>query len=230
FRRVVEAATLIFARDRQSFQFCQDVVGADSRIRMAPDFTNLLKPALMMDGASSRRILIVPNRRMIDMPGKEVESGQYKLAMAAVVASVSRLGWEPALLAHGSEDVPLIREIHAASGASAETISESDPLKLKQLIGESHAVVGSRFHALVSAFSQGVPALGTSWSHKYEMLFEDYGVPELLLGNLHPASVGDSVERLLDRRPQLSSMLRERSALIESRASAMWDEVCGVLQ
>ncbi len=42
-------------------------------------------------------------------------------------------------------------------------------------------MIGSRFHALVGALCQGVPVIATSWSHKYEELLGEYGVPELLL-------------------------------------------------
>ena len=40
----------------------------------------------------------------------------------------------------------------------------------------AYAVITARYHALANALNSGVPALSCSWSHKYEMLYKDYGL------------------------------------------------------
>ena len=107
----------------------------------------------------------------------------------------------------------------------------SDPLEIKRFIGESHLVIGSRFHALASALSQGVPALATSWSHKYEALFEDYGQEHCIV----PVD-GDigQVQGLLgnltgSERTEVVALIREKAQALEQRTRAMWREVDAAL-
>jgi polysaccharide pyruvyl transferase WcaK-like protein len=60
-------------------------------------------------------------------------------------------------------------------------IKEDNPLHIKGIISKSAAVFSSRFHGLVSCLSQAIPCLATGWTHKYEMLLNDYNYSEALL-------------------------------------------------
>ena len=46
-------------------------------------------------------------------------------------------------------------------------VQETDSLCIEGIIGASDGVIGSRYHGLVNALSQGVVALAVNWSHKY---------------------------------------------------------------
>jgi len=95
--------------------------------------------------------------------------------------------------------------------------------------GESRIAIGSRFHSLVGALSQGVPSIGTSWSHKYEMLFDEYGCPDMIL------PVPADAEAIRKRIKQatggadLRHRVEARSDDLKAETRSMWRHVDNTL-
>jgi polysaccharide pyruvyl transferase WcaK-like protein len=230
FKSIAENVDLIYARDAVSLEHLEGLCGSDARFRQAPDFTNLLKPACLPD--SVPECLIVPNHRMVEKMGAE-DAGQYIPFLARVVEQAEALQLDTAVLLHDTVvDHELVEPLEQQLGRSIRIIQASDPLKLKAWLGAAKVVVGSRFHALVGALSQGVPTLASGWSHKYQMLLEDYGCPELVL----PVSADvDQVALSMQQavrapgRDRLVKCLEEHGAAQGAAVETMWSEVMQVL-
>ena len=75
-----------------------------------------------------------------------------------------------------------------------------------------------------------MPCLGTSWSHKYEALYVDYDVPELLL---RPDVSSDELAAMIDETSQPEANIRqrliERAGSLESQTEALWNTVEDIL-
>lgn len=176
-------ATFVFPREQSSFDNVNHLVGDLEHIQQFPDFTNLVKgvlPEYFTHGQT--KVLIIPNSNMISSRNKnKAWQESYVTILSRCVEAVKEKGYEPVLLNHeGKDDETICRAIIDAVG-NLELIEEADPLKVKGIIGASKGIICSRFHGCVSALTQGIPSLGTSWSHKYERLYEEYGVSNCLI-------------------------------------------------
>jgi colanic acid/amylovoran biosynthesis protein len=168
---------------------------------------------------------------MIDKTSKQ-ESDAYLPFMIKCAKQIVSQGAKPFILIHeGASDQILADKISEAVGG-IPIVKETDPLHIKGILGTCDATIGSRFHGLVSALSQGVPSLATGWSHKYMRLFEDYHFNDGIV------SVNDSDDIICKKinnllcptsRLNLKSNLAERSTFLKIKSLEMWNLVFDVI-
>ncbi|TBU88140.1 polysaccharide pyruvyl transferase family protein [Phytopseudomonas dryadis] len=228
----VDNCDLIFAREQVSYDYLTEVVGERANIKLAPDFTNLISGVLpAYFDPEVHQVCLVPNCRMLDKTNDSIAKGYAPFLQRAAKMLVER-GAKPFLLIHeGEGDARLAEQVSQAVGG-LPILRETDPLAIKGILGACRGTLGSRFHGLVSALSQGVPSLATGWSHKYQMLFADYGFAEGVLDiNLSDEELSNALDYLTEpaQMQALSSRLQEHSAELKTRTQAMWDEVFALI-
>ncbi|GAA0492749.1 polysaccharide pyruvyl transferase family protein [Microbacterium aurantiacum] len=221
-RLILDRAELIYARDRVSLEYIKELLDDDSRVRLAPDITI----ALETNAATSKtdHVAIVPN---VNIPARAKDPSareRYVQSLASIARGISGIGLEPVLLAHSAHGDPiLVNEIRKLVPQVRERKPENG-LAAKQFIGTCHGVIAGRYHAIVSALAQGVPAVAHSWSHKYGELLEDFGVSD---GLADPYAPTDSVDLLagLIESDSYNASLRANKPLLVNRIERMWEEV-----
>lgn len=227
FNKIMDLADLIYARDEVSFDHLVQTFGLRENIHVAPDITIAFRaerPALTL----SSEVLLVPNMRMVDKSDVELAE-RYIPLLQSCIRTAQAASHVPKLLLHDAiEDRKLVPRIQCGLDQTVEVVEEPDPFALKQIISRATLLIGSRFHALVSALSSGVPVLATGWSHKYRMLLEEFGCPDSILD----LAVADNVlQAKLESHlePGFQKTTRERltataSALV-TRTEEMWQRV-----
>jgi len=230
---IADNADLIFARDKVSYQYITDEVGHRRNVKIAPDFTNLVSGVVPDDFDQGRnRFCVVPNCRMIDRTSA-VMSSQYLQFLVNCVKRLNMRGTKPFFLIHDIEnDEMLARSVLDICGVEMDLVKETDPLKIKGIIGTCDGMIGSRFHGLVSALSQGVPSLSVGWSHKYQMLFQNYDFPEGLVSLDMPESkLFDMIDLIVD--DNIHNHIKEKimdAGVVQKELSVkMWSDVFDVI-
>jgi len=228
-KSVADHADLIYAREPMSYQYLVEAVGERPNIKMAPDFTNLVDGIVPNDfNTEQNRFCVVPNYRMIDKTSPEI-SAAYIPFLVSCTKYLQHKGAKPFILIHeGENDLRLAQQVNSALDKEIEIVRESDPLKIKGILGTCEGTLGSRFHGLVSALSQGVPSLGTGWSHKYQMLFDSYHFSE---GTLTPLLTSEDVFKKIDMivdeasKNDICERITHSAIAQKQMAKKMWDEV-----
>lgn len=223
----------VYARDARSLAHLEALGLAPGVAAQAPDVSHLLAPAPLPPGDWARRACVVPNARMLDRTGPET-AARYRAFLALALRLLQERGARPFLMLHESNDAALAAEVAREARAGGEGVAVIDPpaREAKAILGAARAVVSSRYHATVSALSQATPTLGTSWTHKYDALFEEYRCPEMLVSPALPEeALRDRLDRALDAGPRdalrarLASAARRQAARVE----AMWEDARAVL-
>lgn len=230
---VLAQADLVYARDRESLAHCEALGAARGNLRLAPDFTSLVEVADVADLQLPQQLAcIVPNDRILEKLTAE-ESARYLPALATCVAALRARGFEPCILLHDvGVDEGLVEPLQRSVPQPLPVLRAADPRRLKGILGQAKVVIGSRFHALIGALAQAVPCLGIGWSHKYQMLFEDYDCPDCLIPvAADDARLQQAVRTVADEpdRGALVARLQLASAGHQARTRQMWLEVDRVL-
>lgn len=228
--RLLSLADLVFVRDRQSLSYVETLDAYDpERTQLVPDITVLLEPVLPSTSFTPYDLIIVPNSRMYDTAGL-FEASTYERLLVDIAVGVKSAGWHVAVAAHEVRDIEFSQAV--ALKAGTERISLEDPRELKAQLGTAGVVLSSRFHALVSALSQGVPALALGWSHKYEELLSDFGARQGNLAvDLSADAVINSVIAQLDpyQQKEARRAISHRAGEQKQLVKAMWTRIFALL-
>jgi colanic acid/amylovoran biosynthesis protein len=231
---IIKNADLIFPRDIVSYKYLIDICDDTKNIHLAPDFTCLLNGTID-DKFDSKlhQFCIIPNSRMIEKTSKK-EADNYIIFMANCCKHLYRIKQNPFILIHEeNNDYFIGNEIVSQSNLKMDIIKQTDPLKIKGLISQCSGVISSRYHGLISALSQGIPALATGWSHKYEMLFSDYDFSDGIISVLASDSeIKNKIESITNQESKniLIQKLKNKAEKQKENTNIMWNMVFSVIQ
>ena len=225
---IFKEADRVYVRDSVSMRHVRGIYDGPNIIQK-PDFTNLVSSIVPKNPADfAERVAVIPNIKMIEAVPKGGPG--YIDTMAGILAAIRKEGREPFLLLHEADkDVEVAKLINATQAVPLQVVAETHPLLIKGIIGASYAVVTSRFHGLVSALSQGVPCIATSWSHKYEELLAEYDYPQGLIGK--DTDVLARVAAMLDAGVQQAERehLKVKAMGYKDDSKRLWTEIESLL-
>lgn len=223
-RRLVQLSERVFVRDRVSAEYL-DALDAGIDFQLMPDFTiGLDVPNIDPVSPAGPFFAIVPNKKMYTTGA--VDRTKYVADLVSYGAAAhTQHGLEPIVLTHETGDADLCEEI--ATKLGSKIVTDDSPRVLKAMIGQAHAMVASRFHAVVGGLSQGVPTLAYGWSHKYQELLRDFGAGGWIASPNDDART--RIEELLDDVETLVKVKAARDPLI-ARIDDMWEQTRMVLR
>ena len=183
--RMHEIVDRIYARDDTSYKFLRELFPISEKIQQAFDFTSLCEGTPPKDWHHFKgKIAIIPNQRMLDKTSEEI-SARYMNLMVNFSITCEKAGYEIFVLNHeGKSDESLCKALVEKTGSDIYYSGIRSAKEVKGIINLCSGVLTSRFHGLVSALTQGVPAIATSWNHKYEELLKTFDSADCIIDPL----------------------------------------------
>jgi len=230
-RTALTAARLAFARDPDSYAFAQEIVDG-VQLEQAPDFTALIDAGGPL-AADYRELegglAIVPNWNIAKRAKDDAERRAYIANLARWGHVAREAGIEPFGLCHeGSGDYALLEAVRGEL-PGLRIVDGLDGLRSKTVLGRSRLVVAGRFHALVSALSQGVPSISHGWSHKYRWMATDFAADNLVRNPYETGGHSEDIERVLSDEQQIRDAILDGASRVKAEATRMWDQVAADL-
>lgn len=228
FAQALSQAALVVARDKVSEQHLKGIMASTDNLVRFPDFTNLVTSTQVDDRPVDKKtLLIIPNYNMVYKRNRRLDWKEGYIDLLKQVASqASEAGWKLCLLNHeGPKDEAICLQLQKELGDQVPVIYEQDSLRVKGVINAAGAVISSRFHGCVSALCQGIPCIGTSWSHKYEELYDEYNQLSMLLTECDLEAAKEMTERLLSPEWQQQCESNKNINELKQASEAMWQRV-----
>lgn len=221
-------ASLICPREQTSYNYLeQSGVVNMNKVKLFTDFTSLVEGVFPEDYKHLKNgICIIPNLRMVDTG--TITKEEYIGLISAIVNSCQASGHPIYLLNHeGKEDEQLAFECKKRIGNHIEVVTGLNALEVKGMIASAYVVITSRFHGLASALNSCVPCLATSWSHKYQELFNDYGLADGVLPLDNNEKAIEKVSSFMDKNMNagIRQHLSVQVEIIKAKTSDMWNTV-----
>jgi colanic acid/amylovoran biosynthesis protein len=220
-REIIEQAALVCVRDRRSLEHVKALAPGVNPI-LSPDFTIGLSAdpsGVNLAGG----VALVPNTKIITHGVMTIEAYVDFFVACGAAAAAAGVG-APVVVLHETGDVDLGKQI--AERLDCAALEPGLPRGLKYSLGTASLVVASRYHAIVSGLSQGVPTVIVGWSHKYEELARDFGVPEWVWHGPDDGRADELIARV--SASATDELFEAREALIEKN-EMMWGAVTDVL-
>jgi len=233
-KKAFSNASLVFAREKPSYQHVTELIADPIKIKQAPDFTNLLKPAESAEYVKYQDyIIVIPNSKMLSEKNSNTWWREnYISTLAGLANSALRLGEKVIILNHsGREDDYLCRELKGLLVSPCEIVEPDNAVAVKALIARGKIVISSRFHGCVSALSQAVPCIATGWSHKYQELFKEYSSDDLLLPEkINEQRLNTLFTECLEKHDDRQEKLIKDAFQYQQQSEEMWQLVLSVLR
>ncbi len=229
---IFQLADLVFVRCEKSRQYALSVGCQESKLFLAPDYSNLVEPPPPTSPSHWKDVVcVVPSVRMLDKTPENVKD-HYIEAIRYYIRLIMEQGLKPCFLVHQEEDLFLARKINNSLNEKISLL-DPEPQEAKQILGACHTVIASRYHAIIGSLSQRTPCIGTGWIHKYQSLFAEYGCEHLLFSQFDSKeAIAESFRYIMDKenRANIKKALEKNGDEIRQKTREMYEKLIETIE
>ncbi len=155
---------------------------------------------------------IIPNIRVFE----RADTGQLMRIYETLINPLLNARKTVYVLRHSAEDLEICTRIKSRFYDNNRVIlitGDLNAIQLENIIRRFDFIIASRYHAIVHAYRNAVPALVIGWSNKYQELLEDFRQIDYYFDCRNPLDAGkinSRLRELLKNRVQESQTINQR--------------------
>ncbi|PYE20195.1 polysaccharide pyruvyl transferase WcaK-like protein [Williamsia limnetica] len=220
-RNALERCSLVFAREKTSYEHLLALGIHPSMCRIAPDIT--LGEHRKSTSGRSNRLVIVPNWNLRERVGGD----GYVSSLRDIAEWAQGSGMEVAGLLHeGPKDLAILEEL--SDLLDGGIYSELTGWSVKDFLASSTVVVSGRYHAVAACLTSRTPVVVHSWSHKYKELLALYDLVGCMADPTDSSNTISKIESATSTHHG-DSRVSSQQEHIDRSVEAMWHNVFSIL-
>ena len=173
--------------------------------------------ALCVPVVPQHSVAVIPNRKTL-LYGKEQEIYSLYVELTRKLLACGRHIY---YVYHSTEDLIICNRLKTEYFGDEERVrvieQELSCVEFDRFVQQFDYVVASRFHAIVHAYKNGVPAIALGWATKYRELLEMFGQGEYrfdVRGKLDKESFWSAVDQMELRHARISEAIMEKMDVV----------------
>lgn len=224
-KKIMKYPKIVYAREREGLaaldryklknvKLSQDLVLLTKEVSAERFF--IQQPQLIVPTVANDSVAVLSNIRLLQKCDKKTLLSKYRLVIGELLA----LGKNVYLMYHSAEDKEWTDEIAGLflNFPAVKVIEqELSCLEYESTVRQFDFIVASRYHSIVHAVKQGVPAIAIGWAAKYQELLSQLDQGEYVLD----ARNGLQDDTLLDLVRKMAHNFVEESEKIKAKVSIL---------
>lgn len=222
-------ADLVYAREEKSYNYLVKSKAVNkSKLHIMTDFTSLVDGEVPQKYEHLKNaVCVIPNMQMVRHGGLSLD--EYLAYLTNIILLCQSQKHLVYLLNHEGEKDEELAYMCKKRLSNVEVVSGLNAIHTKGMISSAYLVISSRFHGVASALNCCVPCLATSWSHKYQYLFQDYKQSDSILKMSYKEDEKKILKYLsVDYNSNVRTQLSIVVPTIQSKVKMMWNEIWSV--
>jgi len=255
-RSIIETATLSYVRDKTSMSEVKKIMGKDtSKVRFAHDIAwnfqgaeldlgrKLINDIGLTANKNKLIICVTPNLRVYERFEGIGHKNKYMQFLKKIVEHLClKFSAEVILLGHElRQNNSIINDDRILCNYLLSMLESSLPVghlnkvlratEIKAVIGNCNLLVTSRYHALIAALSQGIPAATIGWSHKYDELLTEVGLSSNIIDISKTAEeVLHQINWIIENLDDMKKIIMTKISKIKKSSDNALEEVLSIIE
>ncbi len=174
------------------------------------------KPGFEDIDIQANSVGIIPNLRVMERTDTEELMRVYEILINNLLSD----GKTVYVVRHSHEDLELCTRIKNRFHSNGNVVlipGDLNAIQLEYIIKQFYFIVASRYHSIVHAYRNTVPAFVIGWSNKYRELLNDFGQLEYYFDCRNPLNaeeISNRLQKLFKKREQESQIIKIHLAQI----------------